>query len=60
MAITLKEGAQVRLSTILEGENASSYRDAEIKVCGVDATESLPHGLFICLETVLRRMTRTR
>lgn len=51
MAITLKEGAQVRLSTILEGENASSYRDAEIKVCGVDATESLPHGLFICLET---------
>ncbi len=51
MPIPLKEGAQVRLSTILEGENASSYRDAEIKVCGVDATESLPHGLFICLET---------
>lgn len=51
MAITLKEGAQVRLSTVLKGENASSYRDAEIKVCGTTASEPLPLGLFICLET---------
>ena len=50
MAITIKEGTQARLSTILEGESASSYRDAEIRVCGTNAAEPLPQGVFICME----------
>ena len=51
MTIEIKDGVQATLSTILEGENPSSYRDAPISLCGVDANERLSGGLFICKET---------
>lgn len=51
MTIELKDGVQAKLSTIFEGENVSTYVDAEVRLCGHDAAESLNDGLFICYET---------
>ncbi|MGI6400515.1 MAG: Mur ligase family protein [Thermoguttaceae bacterium] len=50
MTIKIKDDVHVMLSTILEGANPSPYRDAEVVLCGKDASESLSDGLFICFD----------